>query len=80
MDLGNAVVTRLVKTVADGVCMQKDLLQGLPPTIYFGGGADDALSTYKDGVISGVNDTAKRIGVAVGMKARDAARIMLGYP
>lgn len=40
----------------------------------------DALSTYKDGVISGVNETAKRIGVAVGMKASEAARIMLRRP
>jgi len=31
-------------------------------------------------VISGVNDMAKKIGVALGVKASEAARIMLGYP
>ena len=38
-----------------------------------------ALSTYGDGMISGVNDPAKKIGVAVGMKTSEAARIMLGH-
>ena len=37
----------------------------------------DALSTYRDGVISAVNASAQAIGVKVGMKARDAARLML---
>lgn len=37
----------------------------------------DALSTYHDGVISGMNDIAKALGIQIGMKARDAAAIML---
>jgi hypothetical protein len=39
----------------------------------------DAPGAYGDGMISGVNDTAKKIGVAVGMKASEAARVMLGH-
>ncbi len=38
----------------------------------------DALSTYRDGIISGVNNSAKVLGVAAGMRADEAARIMLG--
>jgi hypothetical protein len=30
-------------------------------------------------VISGINDTAKKIGAAIGVKANDAARIMLDH-
>ena len=37
----------------------------------------DALSTYRDGVISAVNASAQAVGVKVGMKASDAARLML---
>ncbi|MGI4815043.1 MAG: hypothetical protein ACRYG5_03940 [Janthinobacterium lividum] len=40
----------------------------------------DALSTYNDGIISAANDTALRIGVKVGMSARDAARLMVQAP
>lgn len=38
----------------------------------------DALSTYHDGIISGVNASATAIGVQIGMKASDAAHLMLG--
>ena len=37
----------------------------------------DALSTYRDGLISAANAAARAIGVSVGMSARDAARLML---
>jgi uncharacterized protein YunC (DUF1805 family) len=38
----------------------------------------DALSTYYDGVISAVNNTAAALGVEVGQSAREAARRLLG--
>lgn len=38
----------------------------------------DALSTYRDGVISALNATAGKRGVRVGMSAAEAARRMLG--
>jgi hypothetical protein len=38
----------------------------------------DALSTFNDGVISAANAIAQRKGVREGMKASDAARLMLG--
>lgn len=37
----------------------------------------DAVSTYRDGVISAANAAARAIGVKVGMKASEAARLML---
>jgi len=37
----------------------------------------DALSTYRDGVISSANAAAQALGVQAGMAARDAARLML---
>jgi hypothetical protein len=37
----------------------------------------DALSTYRDGIISAANASAKAIGVQVGMTAEEAARLML---
>lgn len=37
----------------------------------------DALSTYRDGVISSANAAAQALGVRAGMAARDAARLML---
>lgn len=37
----------------------------------------DALSTYRDGIVSAVNPTAAAVGVQIGMSARDAARLML---
>jgi hypothetical protein len=37
----------------------------------------DALSTYRDGIISAANGSARAIGVQPGMKASDAARRML---
>ena len=37
----------------------------------------DALSTYRDGVISATNASARAIGVQRGMSAREAARLML---
>ena len=37
----------------------------------------DVMSTYNDGVISAANETAKKAGVFVGMKAADAAHKML---
>ncbi len=37
----------------------------------------DPMSTYQDGVISAVNETAKGLGVSVGMAASDAAMTML---
>ena len=40
----------------------------------------DPLSTYKDGVISGVNDTAKSLGVDVGIRASEAARVVRDRP
>ena len=38
----------------------------------------DALSTFNDGVISTANAIARRKGVREGMKASEAARLMLG--
>jgi hypothetical protein len=38
----------------------------------------DALSTFNDGVISAANAIAQRKGVREGMKASEAARLMLG--
>lgn len=38
----------------------------------------DALSTYRDGIISATNASARAIGVRVGMRAKDVARLMLG--
>jgi nucleotidyltransferase/DNA polymerase involved in DNA repair len=37
----------------------------------------DPASTYSDGVVSAVNETARRRGVAVGQPAAEAARRML---
>jgi uncharacterized protein YunC (DUF1805 family) len=37
-------------------------------------------STYEQGVISAVNEVAKKLGVAVGMSAREAAEKMLAAP
>ena len=37
----------------------------------------DALSTYRDGTISAANASARGIGVKVGMRGKDAARLML---
>jgi uncharacterized protein YunC (DUF1805 family) len=37
----------------------------------------DALSTWRDGVISAANAAARAIGVTPGMSAREAARLML---
>jgi nucleotidyltransferase/DNA polymerase involved in DNA repair len=37
----------------------------------------DPGSTYADGVVSAVNETARRRGVAVGQPAAEAARRML---
>jgi uncharacterized protein YunC (DUF1805 family) len=37
----------------------------------------DALSTYRDGVVSAVNAAARAIGVRVGMTAKEAALLML---
>jgi uncharacterized protein YunC (DUF1805 family) len=37
----------------------------------------DALSTYNDGIISAVNESAARVGVKVGQKASQAAELML---
>jgi hypothetical protein len=37
----------------------------------------DPLSTYQDGVLSALNDTAKVIGLRAGMPAREAADLML---
>ncbi len=39
----------------------------------------DPASTWADGVISAVNETARRTGVAVGQPARTAARAMLAH-
>ena len=38
----------------------------------------DALSTYHDGIISTSNEPARAKGVTIGMKAAEAARLMLG--
>jgi hypothetical protein len=38
----------------------------------------DALSTYHDGIISSANEPARAKGVTIGMKAAEAARLMLG--
>ena len=38
----------------------------------------DALSTYHDGIVSTANEPARAKGVAIGMKAAAAARLMLG--
>lgn len=37
----------------------------------------DALSTYRDGLISATNEAARAKGVEIGMRARDAAHLML---
>jgi hypothetical protein len=37
----------------------------------------DALSTYRDGIISAANASARAIGVRINMTAREAARLML---
>jgi hypothetical protein len=37
----------------------------------------DALSTYRDGVISALNESARLAGVKLGMSAKEAARLML---
>jgi hypothetical protein len=37
----------------------------------------DALSTYRDGIISAANASARAIGVRINMSAREAARLML---
>ena len=36
----------------------------------------DAMSTYRDGVISAVNEPGRRLGITVGTAARDALRLM----
>jgi hypothetical protein len=38
----------------------------------------DALSTYRDGIVSAANEPAGAMGVTIGMKAADAAHRMLG--
>jgi|HubBroStandDraft_1064217.scaffolds.fasta_scaffold02408_2 hypothetical protein len=38
----------------------------------------DALSTYHDGIVSTANEPARAKGVAIGMQAAEAARLMLG--
>ena len=38
----------------------------------------DALSTYHDGIVSTGNEPARAKGVTIGMKAAEAARLMLG--
>ncbi len=38
----------------------------------------DALSTYHDGIVSAANEPARAKGVTIGMKAAEAARLMLG--
>ena len=38
----------------------------------------DALSTYHDGIVSTANEPARVRGVTIGMKAAEAARLMLG--
>jgi hypothetical protein len=38
----------------------------------------DALSTYRDGIVSTANEPARAKGVTIGMKAAEAARLMLG--
>jgi hypothetical protein len=38
----------------------------------------DALSTYHDGIVSTTNEPARARGVVIGMKASEAARLMLG--
>jgi hypothetical protein len=40
----------------------------------------DALSTYRDGIVSSANEPARVRGVTSGMKAAEAARLMLGWP
>jgi uncharacterized protein YunC (DUF1805 family) len=37
----------------------------------------DPMSTYQDGVLSAINETARALGLKVGMPARDAALLML---
>jgi uncharacterized protein YunC (DUF1805 family) len=39
----------------------------------------DGMSTYRDGVVSAVNGNATRLGITVGMPARDASRLMLEH-
>jgi hypothetical protein len=40
----------------------------------------DALSTYRDGIISAANDLAVAAGVIIGMSAREAARLLAARP
>lgn len=37
----------------------------------------DGMSTYRDGILSAVNEKARSIGITVGMKASEAAKLML---
>lgn len=39
----------------------------------------DGMSTYRDGILSAVNRTAKAIGINVGMRACEAATVMLSH-
>lgn len=37
----------------------------------------DGMSTYRDGILSAVNEKARSIGITIGMKASEAAKLML---
>jgi hypothetical protein len=37
----------------------------------------DSLSTYRDGIVSALNDTARKFGVFEGLSAKEAAHVML---
>ncbi len=39
----------------------------------------DGMSTYRDGILSAVNETGSAIGITIGMKASDAAQLMLQH-
>ena len=39
----------------------------------------DGMSTYRDGVLSAVNEAARRIGICEGMRASEAAMLMLEH-
>lgn len=61
-----------------GLALVNELF-GIPAATVSGESAriGDALSTYHEGIISGVNEAAIRTGVTIGMPAGQAARLML---
>ena len=70
--------TRIAMWIIAGLPMLQDA--GIPAAAVGAMSAriGDGLSTYHDGVISALNALAHTRGVREGMRARDAAALMLG--